>query len=103
MGFKHGDHLNGRARQQDQGCLLILHDDARRRAVGIVQHDTVLNDLGLLPVVLCGLLADAAEKLSDPLPAVDVLHQLSAQHLCHGLLGQVILCGPQAAAQEHDV
>ena len=70
----------------------------------IIQHPGSPGNRGHLPVVGRDLPVDiVVKKFLYVLPRVRILHQLHPHDLGADLLGQIILRGPQAAGENHDV
>ena len=101
---EHGPKLPGRAGHEDGRLPVLLHEAAGGGAPGVGEDGAACGgEHGLLFVVGGGLPAEALEPLHDPVPFLGVQDQLEAQGRRHGLLGEVVLRGPEAAGEQHHV
>ena len=101
---EHGLALVGRPRQHQHMDAVRFKGAAGGGAHGIVEHGAALRQLGLLGVVFRhGHMEGGLIEGPDVLQNVLVQHQLLAEGGADGLLGQIVVGGPQAAGGEDDV
>jgi hypothetical protein len=101
--LKHGTQLPGRSRQQHHLGASELQDHPGSGAVVVLQGNSPLRQHGLLPVVRRGLHAFGGKISLNGLPALLMHLQMPSADPGRRLLGQIVLRGPQAAGQNHNV
>ena len=101
---EHGPQLPGRPGHQNGRLPVLLHEAAGGRAPGVGEDGAVFGrEHGLLFVVGGGFAAKAFEPLHDPVPFLGIEDEIQPQRRRHGLLGEVVLRGPEAPGEEDHV
>ena len=95
--------LKGGAGEHEDVDAPLLEGAAGGGAYGVVEHGAVHRQHGLLDVVLRHGPAGLGEEGADGLQNVLMELQLPAEGGADGLLGEVVIGGPQAAGGDDDV
>ena len=96
-------HLVGHPRQRVDDALLVLDDERRRGAVGILHRNGAFGDVGLALVVGRHDHAAAPKPVVDLLQQARVPQQSAAAHLGDDFPGKIVLGGSKSAAGDDEV